>query len=177
MSENAYVNTDRELWREIKGDYYSPSIHVTADGLIGLNVGGMVIVQDVRKWHKLAEDEYCEIKETPDIHDLLANLARRVSLIENFIESQQRLNDSHSEQIDTLFRNGEKLAEELASVKHLTESNEGDIPTLDERTQPKETPFFSTYTPNIYFNFDAKGETAEEIAQRIIKSLYGGERR
>lgn len=47
-------NTDRELWREKEGDYYSPSIHVTEQGGIGIDVGGYVIVMPLRGWHKLA---------------------------------------------------------------------------------------------------------------------------
>ena len=48
-------NTDKELFREAKGDYYSPSLHVTIDGLIGINVGGSVHVMSLREWHKRAE--------------------------------------------------------------------------------------------------------------------------
>ena len=48
-------NTDRELFREVKGDYYSPSLHVTIDGLIGINVGGSVHVMSLRDWHERAE--------------------------------------------------------------------------------------------------------------------------
>ena len=48
-------NTDKELWREKEDDFYSPSIHVTKDGKIGINIGGYVIVQDIRKWHELAK--------------------------------------------------------------------------------------------------------------------------
>jgi hypothetical protein len=57
MDEIAYVNTDQELWREEEGDYYSPSIHVTENGEIGINVGGYVIVKNVREWHKIAQRE------------------------------------------------------------------------------------------------------------------------
>ena len=46
-------NTDRELWRE-NDDHYSPSIHVTEDGAIGMSIGGNVIVLPIRQWHKLA---------------------------------------------------------------------------------------------------------------------------
>lgn len=49
MSE-ATLNTDREIWRRVPGDYYSPSVHVTADGGIGMNVGGTVIVMDIEDW-------------------------------------------------------------------------------------------------------------------------------
>jgi len=47
-------NEDRELWRETPDDYYSPSIHVTKDGGIGINVGGTVCVRSLRDWHHLA---------------------------------------------------------------------------------------------------------------------------
>jgi hypothetical protein len=49
------ANTDRELWREKEGDYYAPSIHVTATGGIGINVGGHVWVKTLREWHALAD--------------------------------------------------------------------------------------------------------------------------
>jgi hypothetical protein len=56
----ACANTDRELWREGDGDgngmsYYEPSIHVTEQGGIGINVGGMVYVKTLREWHGLEE--------------------------------------------------------------------------------------------------------------------------
>jgi len=47
------INTDKNLWRKIEGDYYSPSIHVTEDGNIGINVGGHVIVKPIEKWFLL----------------------------------------------------------------------------------------------------------------------------
>lgn len=43
-------NTDREIWRRTPGDFYSPSIHVTAEGGIGIDIGGRVIVMDVEDW-------------------------------------------------------------------------------------------------------------------------------
>ena len=48
------ANTNRELWREKEGDYYAPSIHVTATGGIGINVGGHVWVKTLREWHAIA---------------------------------------------------------------------------------------------------------------------------
>lgn len=54
MSEAACKSTDRELWREKADDYYSPSIHVTERGGIGINVGGRVVVQNLRDWHAAA---------------------------------------------------------------------------------------------------------------------------
>jgi predicted nucleic acid-binding Zn-ribbon protein len=56
--------------------------------------------------------------------DIIANLARRVHSLES------QLHDTQG--------NVEKLAEELATVKHLVVSNEQDIAMLDERTMPKE---------------------------------------
>ena len=48
-------NTDREIWRKVPGDFYSPSIHVTEGGGIGINVGGTVIVMPVEEWMALAD--------------------------------------------------------------------------------------------------------------------------
>lgn len=50
----AAENTDREIWRRVERDFYSPSIHVTRGGGIGINVGGTVIVMPVERWHELA---------------------------------------------------------------------------------------------------------------------------
>lgn len=46
------LNTDRELWRKVPGDYYSPRIHVTDGDGIGIDVGGNVIVLPVELWHR-----------------------------------------------------------------------------------------------------------------------------
>lgn len=45
-------NEDREIWRQKDGDFYSPSIHITKDGQVGINVGGLVYVAPVEDWHK-----------------------------------------------------------------------------------------------------------------------------
>jgi hypothetical protein len=56
--ERCAANTDRELYREDTGDpagsYYENSVHVTASGAIGMNVGGTVIVQPIADWHAQA---------------------------------------------------------------------------------------------------------------------------
>ncbi len=49
-------NTDKEIWRKVPGDYYSPCIHVTEFGGIGINLGGHVIVLKLEAWHKLAAE-------------------------------------------------------------------------------------------------------------------------
>lgn len=51
-SMNAPVaNTDREIWREREGDYYSDSVFVTKNGSIGINCGGSVATMPVREWY------------------------------------------------------------------------------------------------------------------------------
>lgn len=69
----AYANTDRELWREPDTtgnvDFYSPSIHVTERGGIGINCGGTVVVMPLRQWHALAVagDEALKSWEVDDL--------------------------------------------------------------------------------------------------------------
>jgi len=58
MTETPTTNKDRELWREVEGDAYSPSIFVTVDGGIGIDVGGMVHVMTLRRWHRLAAEDF-----------------------------------------------------------------------------------------------------------------------
>ena len=59
------VNTDKELWREVEGDYYANSIHVTQDGGIGINVGGHVRVLTLEEWHKAAKEMFPSSFTTP----------------------------------------------------------------------------------------------------------------
>lgn len=47
---SAARNTDRHLWPMTSDREDADSIHVTADGGIGINVGGHVIVMTLRKW-------------------------------------------------------------------------------------------------------------------------------
>jgi hypothetical protein len=48
-------NTDRHLWPEVSDpNAETESIHVTAQGGIGINVGGYVYVKPLREWHRLA---------------------------------------------------------------------------------------------------------------------------
>jgi len=62
-ASSAAANTDRELWRKGGGDgdgmsYYEPSIHVTQDERIGINVGGYVFELLVEEWHQLAAERF-----------------------------------------------------------------------------------------------------------------------
>ena len=66
MSEyTVYTNTDKELWRKIPNDYYSPSIHVTKEGGIGINCGGHMIVAPIEVWHNLGEKFFCVNPDRP----------------------------------------------------------------------------------------------------------------
>ena len=49
------LNTDKEIWRQTPDDYYSPSIHVTEQNSIGINVSGTVYVKAVEEWHKFGD--------------------------------------------------------------------------------------------------------------------------
>jgi hypothetical protein len=72
--DNGCKNTDRELWRQPdkdgKGDFYSDSVHVTQDGGIGINVGGLVFVKTLAQWHRLAKSRHSNSVFTPkDSHN------------------------------------------------------------------------------------------------------------
>ena len=71
MNDQPAANTDRELWRKGGGDgngmsYYEPSIHVTQDERIGINVGGYVFEMLVEEWHQLAAERF-----TLPVHSLI----------------------------------------------------------------------------------------------------------
>ena len=53
---NCCKNTDKEIWRQTHEDYYSPSIHVTEQGTIGIKCGGHVIVATVQDWHNWGKE-------------------------------------------------------------------------------------------------------------------------
>ena len=60
------LNTDKEIWRETPDDYYSPSIHVTEQNSIGINVGGTVYVKTIREWHKFGE----KLEALRNVHEI-----------------------------------------------------------------------------------------------------------
>ncbi len=64
--EKIAVNTDREIWRRVPDDHYSPSIHVTVNGDIGINVGGYVLVLPIEEWHRLGYR-----KPSPEFNNVL----------------------------------------------------------------------------------------------------------
>jgi hypothetical protein len=77
--DETVANTDRELWREpaaLGQAAYAPSIHVTARGGIGIDVGGDVYVKPLREWHRLAVEE-AECVRQVTIGKLAAILERK----------------------------------------------------------------------------------------------------
>ena len=46
-------NTDREIWRKVPGDFYSPSISVSADNEIIITVAGKAYQAPVGLWFEL----------------------------------------------------------------------------------------------------------------------------
>lgn len=64
-------NTDKEIWRRDPDDAFSPSIHVTESGAIGMNVNGMVIVMPVEEWHRLGRNfvSSCQTSEIRAVID------------------------------------------------------------------------------------------------------------
>jgi archaellum component FlaC len=122
-----------------EGVSFEDNPYVDSDGIeiSGLCHGAYVVLEPL------------ETEAIPSVTDLLANLARRVSSLEQQLSSTQT--------------NVEKLAEELANVKHLTESNEQDIAMLDERTQPTEEPV----TPD---------ESIPQYWAEALIKFYGGNR-
>jgi hypothetical protein len=124
-----------------------------------------VYTEEYRVLEPITDETHIEVDgrhASPEVIDLLANLARRVTSLE------QQLADTQG--------NVEKLAEELATKTHeqteLIEMALDDIVTLDERTQPKETPFFTTYQPTFHINTT---EVAEKILDEFMKAAnFGG---
>jgi hypothetical protein len=111
----------------------------------------------------VAEKEYVVIepadktKASPDIHELLAHLARKVVSIEHQLTDTQR--------------NVERQVQELEQLKYLTQSNQEDIVLLDEhlvavdeRTQPK-------YADAVTFE-----SFLDSIAEKVAAKLTGGGR-
>ena len=91
-------STDRELWRETPGDYYSPSIHVTQDGGIGINVAGTVRVRTLREWHGSEARNSALSAEANDLRTQLdAAKARNDELFRIGVHHQNRADKAEQE--------------------------------------------------------------------------------
>jgi uncharacterized coiled-coil protein SlyX len=125
---------------------YSSSI---GRGVLCKHINGHAHLTNYRVLEPLESEECCESVDNPSITDIIANLARRVASLEQQLSATQG--------------NLEKLAEELATVKYLVDSNEQDIAMLDERTQPTEEPV----TPD---------ESIPQYWAEALIKFYGGSR-
>ncbi|CAM3635831.1 hypothetical protein [Mesobacillus zeae] len=98
---------------------------------------------------------------TPDIHDILANLAARVHDLESQLRDTQG--------------NVERQGVEIETVKHLAKSNEEDIRLLDERTQPKINELTLTSRIDGTTKIDAKysGIPTSEVLAKILDGGWG----
>jgi hypothetical protein len=112
---------------------------------IGIESNSARTVEDSNSEGFIHKREYVvleplESEETPSVTDLLANLARRASSLEQQLSATQA--------------NTEKLAEELANVKYICEID------LDQRTQPKEVEAvtFEKFLDSI----------ADKVAERLV---------
>lgn len=74
----AFQNTDREVWRETPGDFYSNSVHLTATGGLGINVGGTVYVKPPAEWHRLASGARSTalVALAPEVDDALREVGK-----------------------------------------------------------------------------------------------------
>jgi len=124
-SDPCAANTDRELWRAPPGDYYADSIHVTAAGGIGIDVGGRVFVRPLRMWHDMASK-----------YDALLERAERAEANENELRMTRAaydvvLEDRNRVEIDkaALLKRAEAAEAEVARQKEqwklLGEINDG----------------------------------------------------
>lgn len=46
-------NTDKLIWEEVEGDYYSDHIYITKDNKVSMETGGKVISLSIKEWHTL----------------------------------------------------------------------------------------------------------------------------
>lgn len=93
LPDRPVVNTDRELFREVKDDYYSPSLRVTENGMIGIDVGGFVRVMSLRDWHRMAKIAdlsliLCKELQSPAMEYLNEHIQNAWSNVFNAIENK-----------------------------------------------------------------------------------------
>lgn len=63
------TDESKTIWREKPDDYYLPSIISWPDGRIGINVGGHVVVKNIRDWHQLGKPKRCTCHRCMGIPD------------------------------------------------------------------------------------------------------------
>lgn len=131
--DNPAANTDRELWREREGDYYSPSIHVTAQGAIGINVGGTVHVRTLREWHAILECSDLEVNQILDRWDQTDPKIQR-GIVAKFVERAAKLDES----LLDVFVEIDQLADFVADSVELRIGETNIIERLNEICEKKD---------------------------------------
>jgi hypothetical protein len=83
------VNTDRHLWPDVSDPgAIHESIFVTAEGGIGINVGGYIYVKPLREWHNLAggTKAFLPVPDPPEVipskTEILLGIRQRHVLVE-----------------------------------------------------------------------------------------------
>ena len=60
-NNNESINTDKTIYivppKDWKDKGYTPELFITAQGALGINVGGMVYVRTIEEWHRMARQE------------------------------------------------------------------------------------------------------------------------
>jgi hypothetical protein len=110
---------------------------------------------------------------SPQVIDMLANLAQRIAELERKIndmsvtlERHEHVNDRQNNEIDTLHANQRKLAEE--TTNRLDRHSER-IRELAEMIGERK-PYFKTFKPEIHFHID-NDKTPEDLAKSVLKAL------
>jgi len=65
----AFKNDDIEIWRQMEGNQYSPSVHVNHCGGIGIHAGGSVVVMSAEDWITAGQHFYMTFKGLPITED------------------------------------------------------------------------------------------------------------
>ncbi|MDQ0154941.1 hypothetical protein [Robertmurraya andreesenii] len=110
---------------------------------------------------------------SPEVIDLLANLARRVTSLEQQLRDTQGNVEKLAEELETKTH---ELGEKVEQVSANVEMTIDDIVTLDERTQ-SEKPFFTTFKPTFYINREvSSAKLLAEAFEALAKYERGGAR-
>jgi hypothetical protein len=108
----AQENTDKEIWRERPGDYYSPSLHVTEDGCgIGIHAGGVVVVKTPKEWIKLTKARREAFEEAAAIADEYAQQNHKSA-----VESIKRGDDIGHDVLQACEHEAQALAERIRAL-------------------------------------------------------------
>jgi hypothetical protein len=178
---DAYINGESYK----NGDIFV--VHVTRPNVIFVTIGsGRHIALSHFEYNVLEPVEPTQITEpvevdtrhaSPQVIDMLANLAQRVTELERELSDVKKVTNTemgarsvHTErwlevkdEIDTLHANQRKLAEE--TTNRLDRHSER-IRELAEMIGERTKPYFKTFKPEIHFH-----KTPEDLAERILKAL------